>query len=135
MVTVSEYANSSAIPTYYIRPYRVYGTPPPAFTVAPCPLGLVSVTVTDAVYDRYEATVGAGLAQAIGRNQRTSLPVPAGAGAVTVRGFYNVPNFPCTGQNTQPIPARPLSTWASCRPGTPIHCSWPTLVPPAASAT
>jgi len=112
MVTVSELATTSGpsggTPTYYIRTYRVYGTPPPAFAVAPCPNGLVSVTVTDAVYDRYEATVGAGPAQVINRIQRTSLLVPAGAATVTVRGFYNVPNvpnFPCTGQNTQAIPA------------------------------
>ena len=110
MVTVSELATTNGqvgggIPTYYIRTYRVYGTPPPTFAVAPCPNGLVSVTVTDAVYDRYEATVGAGPALPIGRNQPTSLPAPAGAANVTVRGFYYVPNYPCTGQNTQPIPA------------------------------
>ena len=109
MVTVSELATTNGqvgggIPTYYIRPYRVHGTPPPAFTVAPCPSGLVSVTVTDAVYYRYEATVGTGPAQAISRIQPTSLPVPAGAANVTIRGFYNVPNFPCSGQNTLPIP-------------------------------
>ena len=108
LVTVSELATTSGVgggvPTYYVRTYRVYGTPAPAFTVAPCPLGLVSVTVTDAVYDRYEATVGAGPAQAILRNQPTALPVPTGATAVTVRGFYTA-NLPCTGQGTQAIPA------------------------------
>ena len=102
-VTVSELANSGSIPTYYIRTYKVYGTPPPPFTVTPCPAGLVQVTVTDATYDSYLVRVGSGPAQPIVRGQPTTLPVPAGATVVTLTGHY-VANGLCEKDNTQPIP-------------------------------
>ena len=104
MVTVSELANSTgAIPTYYIRTFQVYGTPPPVFSVAPCPNGLVLVTVTDATYDTYTARVGTGPSLPIARNQATSLPVPAGAASVTITGHYTADGL-CEGRSSQPIP-------------------------------
>ena len=103
-VTVSELANFGSIPTYYIRTFKVYGTPPPTFTVVPCPNGLAQVTVTDATYDTYTVRVGSGTAQPIGRSQPTVLPVPAGAATITLTGQYAV-NGLCARDNTLPIPA------------------------------
>ena len=102
-VTVSELANFGSIPTYYTRTYRVYGTPPPTFTVVPCPSGLAQVTVTDATYDTYTVRVGSGATQAIGRSQPTVLPVPAGATTITLTGQYAA-NGLCIKENTLPIP-------------------------------
>ena len=102
-VTVSELANFGSIPTYYIRTYKVYGTPLPLFTVLPCPNGLAQVTVTDATYDTYTVRVGNGPSQAITRNQPTTLAVPAGATTVTLTGHYAA-NGLCTKENTLPIP-------------------------------
>ena len=102
-VTVSELANFGSIPTYYIRTYKVYGTPLPPFTVVPCPNGLTQVTVTDATYDTYTVRVGNGPSQAIARNQSTTLAVPAGAATVMLTGHYAA-NGLCTKDNTLPIP-------------------------------
>ena len=103
-VTVSELANFGSIPTYYTRTYKVYGTPLPPFTIAPCPNDLVQVTVTDATYDSYKVRVGSGPAVSINRNQPLILPRPAGATTVTVTGQY-VANNLCVKDNTLPIPA------------------------------
>ena len=102
-VTVSELANFGSIPTYYIRTYKIYGTPLPPFTVVPCPSGLVQVTVTDATYDTYTVRVGNGPNQAIIRNQSTTLAVPAGATTVTLTGHYAT-NGLCNKDSTLPIP-------------------------------
>ena len=101
-VTVSELANFGSIPTYYTRTYRVYGAPPPAFRVVPCPNGLVLVTVTDATYDSYKVLTASGLATII-RNQPLSITPPAGATVINVSGYYAA--VTCPGINAQPIPA------------------------------
>lgn len=102
-VTVSELANVGANATYYIRTYRVYDSPPPAFNVAPCPSGFALVTVTDAVYDSYTVQIiGTGMARPIVRNRATVLPVPAGATSVTVFGHYNA-SAVCEGSSAQTI--------------------------------
>jgi gliding motility-associated-like protein len=111
MVTVSELANSnsSGTPTgatYYVRTFRVYDTPAPAFTLAPCPSGVALVTVTDATYDSYTVQVGSGAAQPIARNSATVVNVPAGASSVTVTGSYAA-NGVCSGTATQAL--TPLS--------------------------
>ena len=106
-VTVSELANgagSGQASTYYTRTFRVYDIVPPAFTLAPCARNSVQVTVIDAAYDSYLVQIGSGAALPIVRNQATTLPVPAGATAVTVLGRYAT-NGLCEGRNTQPIPA------------------------------
>lgn len=103
-VTVSELANFGSIPTYYIRTFKVYGTPPPIFTVIPCLNGLAQVTVTDVSYDTYAVRVGSGAAQPIGRNQPTVLPVPTGAATITLIGQYAT-NSLCVKENTLSIPA------------------------------
>ena len=108
MVTVSELSTPKPIngvpapPTYYTRPYQVYGTPPPAFTVAPCPNGFVSVLVTDAIYDSYTAQVGAGSSVPVPRGLATTVAT-AGGTSVTLTGHYAA-NGLCTGANTLPIP-------------------------------
>ena len=103
-VTVSELSTEAAsTPTYYMRTFPVYASPQPAFTVAPCPSGFVSVTVTDATYYSYEVQVGTGPLVSIGRIQPQTIPVPAGATTVTVVGHYNPPGL-CDNANTQPIP-------------------------------
>ncbi len=101
-VTVSELANFGSIPTYYTRTYQVYGTPPPAFTVVPCPAGLVQVTVTDAIYNSYKVLTASGLVT-INRIQPLSITPPAGATTVDVTGYYTA--VACPGTNSQPIPA------------------------------
>ena len=106
MVTVSELANENGVPKYYIRTYQVYASPPPAFTVAPCPGGSALVTVTDAVYDSYSVQAGAGPPQAILPNRATVVPLPAGATALTVTGRYAAQGL-CEGAATQAI--APLS--------------------------
>jgi len=106
MVTVSELANSNSSgrgATYYFRTFQVYGTPAPIFTLAPCPSGLVLVTVTDASYDSYTVRVGNGPALPIARNQPATLAVPAGATQVTVTGHYAA-NGLCEKDNSQPVP-------------------------------
>ena len=105
MVTVSELANAGngMGATYYTRVYRVYDTPPPAFTVAPCSATAALVTVTDAGYDTYTVQVGTGPAQPVVRNRPTVVTVPAGATAVTITGKY-VAIGVCEGAATQPIP-------------------------------
>ncbi|MDB5270156.1 MAG: hypothetical protein JWP58_3196 [Hymenobacter sp.] len=100
-VTVSELANDSSNPTYYIRNFQVYDTPLPVFTVAPCPGGAALVTVTDATYDSYEVQAGTGASQAIARNQPLIVPL-AGATSVTVTGHYAA-NGVCERAATQPI--------------------------------
>ncbi|WP_210516050.1 T9SS type B sorting domain-containing protein [Hymenobacter terricola] len=105
MVTVSELANDTrvgGITTYYIRTFRVYDTPAPAFTIAPCPSGSALVTVTDATYDSYTVQIGAGPSAAITRNLATVVPLPAGATSATVTGHY-LANDVCEGTSTQAI--------------------------------
>ncbi|GAC1377522.1 MAG: hypothetical protein NVSMB30_24570 [Hymenobacter sp.] len=103
LVTVSELSNVTGNGTYYIRTFRVYDNPPPAFTVAPCPSGFALITVTDtAPYDSYTVQIGTGAAQPIGRNQATVVPVPAGATSVTVAGHY-LANSGCAGTTTQAL--------------------------------
>ncbi|HEX8327611.1 MAG TPA: gliding motility-associated C-terminal domain-containing protein [Hymenobacter sp.] len=104
-VTVSELANDpvAGTATYYIRTFRVYDTPAPTFTVAPCPSGSALVTVTDAVYDSYTVQVGTGAPQAIARNQATVVSA-AGGSTVTVTGRYAA-NGVCTGSATQTLAA------------------------------
>lgn len=104
MVTVSELANESNVAKYYIRTFQVYATPPPAFTLLPCPGGGALLTVTDATYDSYSAQVsGNPAAFAVGRASGTVLPVPAGA-TVTVTGSYAATGL-CVGSSTQALPA------------------------------
>ena len=101
-VTVSELANFGSIPTYYTRTYKVYGTPPPVFTVVTCPTGLVQVTVTDVTYDSYKVQTASGLTT-ISRNQPLIITPPAGATTINVSGYYAA--VACPGVNIQPIPA------------------------------
>ena len=102
MVTVSELANETTNgATYNIRNFPVYGTPPPAFTIAPCPTGNVQVTLTDATYDSYTVQVGATTLP-ITRNVPLTVPVTAGATTVVVTGHYAALNS-CTGSATQNI--------------------------------
>jgi len=96
-VTVSELINDGTS-RYYIRVFDVYGTPPPAFTVARCPGNSVSVTVTDATYDSYDVA-----GQAIPRNVPTPVVLPAGAATLALTGHY-AGNVRCTGANTLPVP-------------------------------
>lgn len=109
LVTVSELANAQAggtgaPSTYYIRTFRVYDPAPPAFTVVPCSGSAALVTVTDATYDSYTVQVGTtGPVQAIVRNQAQTVPLPAGATAVTVTGRYAATGV-CQGAATLPIP-------------------------------
>ena len=106
-VTVSELANFGSIPTYYIRTFQVYATPPPAFSVAPCPTGAALVTVTDtSPYDSYTVQAGTGPALPIGRNRPTVVPVPAGTTTITVTGRYAASGL-CEGPATQAIAPLP----------------------------
>ncbi|MBD2768014.1 gliding motility-associated C-terminal domain-containing protein [Hymenobacter sp. BT664] len=101
-VTVWELVNEAGRRTYYIRKFRVYDTPAPAFTLVPCVGNLVQVTVTDATYDSYEVQVGTGAFQRIDRNLPTTLSGPAGS-PVTVLGSYST-NGACKGSNRLTIP-------------------------------
>ncbi|WP_310391730.1 gliding motility-associated C-terminal domain-containing protein [Hymenobacter sp.] len=103
-VTVSELANEGNVAKYYIRTFRVYATPPPSFTLLPCPGGGALVTVTDATYDSYSAQVSGNPATfPVTRTPGTVLPVPAGA-TVTVTGSYAATAL-CTASASQPLPA------------------------------
>ena len=103
-VTVSELANVGALGTYYIRTFQVYATPPPTFTVVPCPGGSALVTITDPTpYDSYTVT---GRTQPLVRNQPTVVVLPAGATAITVTGHYAA-NGLCEGSASQPIALPP----------------------------
>lgn len=83
MVTVVELTNNGAgVGVVYTRIYRVYDTPPPTFTVAPCPNGFALVTVTDATYDSY--TTGA---VPLTRNVGTNVAAVPGQN-ITVTGHY-----------------------------------------------
>ncbi|GAB3848053.1 hypothetical protein GCM10028822_10330 [Hymenobacter terrigena] len=92
MVTVSELNNVKGGERYYTRVFRVYDTPPPAFTVAPCPTSQALVTVTDATYDTYTYTfqtpAGTTASAQISRGPGL-ISVPAGATAITLTGHYN----------------------------------------------
>ena len=103
MATVSELTNNGAQATYYIRTYRVFATPPPTFTIAPCPGTAAFITVTDVVYDTYTVQLGAGPTQPIVRNRATVVAVPVGATTVTITGKYTA-NGVCEGAAIQPIP-------------------------------
>jgi gliding motility-associated-like protein len=105
MITVSELSvePNPAGARYNIRVFRVYGTPPPTFTIAPCPTGNVQVTLTDAIYDSYEAQVGA-ITRTITLNRPESIPVTGGATTVVVTGRYNALST-CTGTASQTIPS------------------------------
>jgi gliding motility-associated-like protein len=102
-VTVSELANENGIAKYYIRNFPVYGTPPPTFTIAPCPTGNVLVTLTDATYDSYTVQVGTTTLP-ITRNVPLTVPVAAGSTTVAVTGHYTALGS-CTGSATQTITA------------------------------
>ncbi|GAB2716856.1 hypothetical protein GCM10011495_33370 [Hymenobacter frigidus] len=108
-VTISEFANVSGSPTYYIRNVKVVGTPPPNFQVEACPGGSTLVTITDTNYDSYTVP-GFGT---VARNVPTIVSLPAGATSVTVTGKYNA-NTVCEGFRTLPIsppvPQQPLFT-------------------------
>ena len=116
-VTVSELNNGAAIPLYYIRVYRVYDIPPPAFTVAPCPTNQALVTITDAAYDTYTYTIqtGSGSTASAPISRGPGLiPVPAGATAITLTGHYNT-NRSCESRpSVQPLtlasPVKPTLT-------------------------
>lgn len=103
MVTVSELSTEPQPygARYNIRSFRVYGTPPPAFSIAPCPTGNVQVTVTDATYDSYTVQVGATTLP-IPRNVPLSVPAPAGSTTVVVTGHYTALGT-CTGTASQTI--------------------------------
>ena len=109
-VTISEFANVSGSPTYYIRNVKVVGTPPPNFQVEACPGGSALVTITDTNYDSYSVP---GFAPPIPRNVPTIVPLPAGATSITVTGNYTA-NSVCEGTRTLPIslpiPQPPLLT-------------------------
>ncbi|MEL5994621.1 T9SS type B sorting domain-containing protein [Hymenobacter segetis] len=87
--------------TYYIRNFKVYDTPLPVFTVAPCPGGAALVTVTDSTYNRYEVQAGTGTSQPIAYNQPLFVPL-MGATSVTVTGRYKDNNV-CERTATQPV--------------------------------
>ena len=101
IVTVSEFSNDGANSLYYIREFRVYNTPAPIFTIAPCPTGNVQVTLTDANYDSYTVQVGATTVS-ITRNVPLTVPVAAGSTTVVVTGHYTALNT-CTGSASQTI--------------------------------
>ncbi|GAB3578369.1 T9SS type B sorting domain-containing protein [Hymenobacter daeguensis] len=103
MVTVSELSTEPPPygSRYNIRTFRVYGTPSPTFTIAPCPTGNVSVTVTDATYDSYTVQVGAATLP-ITRNVALTVPAPTGSTTVTVTGHYTALGT-CTGSASQTI--------------------------------
>jgi gliding motility-associated-like protein len=110
MVTVSELAtepnngnNNGGGSRYNTRNFRVYATPAPAFTIAPCPTGNVQVTLTDAAYDSYVLQVGTATLP-ITRNVPLTVPVTAGASAVTIIGRYTAIGT-CTGSASQTINA------------------------------
>ena len=108
-VTVSELATegpngtngNGGNSTYNIRTFEVKATPPPAFTVAPCPAGNVLVTLTDTNYDSYELQVGP-TTQTITRSAPEIVPVLGGAITVVVTGRYAALST-CTGSASQTI--------------------------------
>lgn len=100
-VTVSELATELGVSVYSIRNFPVYGTPPPAFSIAPCPTGNVLVTLTDATYDSYTVQVGTTTLP-ITRNVPLPVPAPTGSTAVTVIGHYTALGT-CTGSASQTI--------------------------------
>ncbi|MBU6121531.1 T9SS type B sorting domain-containing protein [Hymenobacter siberiensis] len=106
MVTVSELNNVIGNPIYYFRVYRVYDTPPPAFTVAPCPTGQALVTITDAAYDTYSYTFQTPTGT-IGPSPITRAPsvisVPAGATAITLIGKYTTNGLCESRPSVQPL--------------------------------
>ncbi|GAA3980878.1 gliding motility-associated C-terminal domain-containing protein [Hymenobacter antarcticus] len=108
-VTISEFANVSGSPTYYIRNVEVVGTPPPTFRVDACPGGSALVTITDTNYNSYSVP-GFGT---VVRNVPTIVQLPAGATSITVTGNYTA-NRVCEGSRTLPIslpvPQQPLLT-------------------------
>lgn len=117
MVTVSELNNVIGNPIYYFRVYRVNDTPPPAFTVAPCPTGQALVTITDATYDAYNYTFQTpsgttGSAQ-ISRGPGV-ISVPTGATSITLTGHYNTNGLCESRPAVQPLtlaaPVKPALT-------------------------
>ncbi|MBH8571256.1 gliding motility-associated C-terminal domain-containing protein [Microvirga sp. STS02] len=116
-VTVSELNNVIGNPIYYYRVYNVYDTPPPAFTVAPCPANQALVTITDTGYDTYTYTfqtpTGSTGSASIGRGPGV-IPVPVGATSITLTGHFNT-NGSCESRpSVQPItlaaPVKPTLT-------------------------
>ena len=105
-VTVSELNNVVGNPIYYFRVYRVYDTPPPAFTVAPCPTGQALVTITDAAYDTYSYTfqtpTGTTGSAQISRGPGL-ISVPAGATSITLTGKYNTNGLCVSRPSVQPL--------------------------------
>ncbi|WP_201981810.1 T9SS type B sorting domain-containing protein [Hymenobacter rubidus] len=102
-VTVSELLTiPGGTPIYYIRNYKVYGTPPPAFTAIACAGGAYAITVTDATYDNYTVQTAAGTTNLI-RNQSVTILPPAGATTISVTGNYTLIGT-CVGNSSQPLP-------------------------------
>ncbi|MGY3087505.1 gliding motility-associated-like protein [Hymenobacter sp. UYAg731] len=117
MVTVSELDAVISNPIYYFRVYRVYDTPPPAFTVAPCPTNQALVTITDAVYDTYTYTfqtpTGTTGSAPISRGPGV-IPVPSGATSITLTGHYTTNGLCESRPSVQPLtlaaPVKPILT-------------------------
>jgi gliding motility-associated-like protein len=93
------------------NPFLVRPASEPEFSLQGCGPDLVTVTVTDKVYDTYLVQVGTGASLPILRNTPLSLPV-SGTTAITVTGQY-AGATPCRGVRTrsftpQPQPRQPI---------------------------
>lgn len=106
-LTVSELTNPSMVGgagTVYVRNFQVVAAPAPTFTLAPCPAGLVRLTITGGGYDRYVALLnGAPVGGPLAAGASTTLAAPAG-GSLTVVGQY-LTNALCDGRASQTVPA------------------------------
>jgi len=106
-LTVSELTNPSmagGVGTVYVRNFQVVAAPAPTFTLAPCPAGLVRLTIMGGGYDRYVVLLnGAPVGGPLATGASATLAALAGS-SLTVVGQY-LTNALCTKSASQTVPA------------------------------